>query len=178
MKIDNPLCTERLLLRMMTAADATDSYLGWMQDPEVNRFLESRFNVPKHTQDLINFIELTNASLDSLLLGIFLRKDHRHIGNIKMGPLVKRHARSEIGYLIGERSAWGKGYATEAIIEICRYGFEVLGLEKISAGVYEYNVGSSRALLKAGFLHEATIKSDIIFEGRRINSKLYSLCIN
>jgi RimJ/RimL family protein N-acetyltransferase len=88
---------------------------------------------------------------------------------------VRRHARSEIGYLIGDRSAWGKGYATEAILEICKYGFEELGLAKISAGVYECNIGSSNALLKAGFIHEATITSDVIFEGQRINSKLYSL---
>lgn len=175
MNLDNPLITDRLLLRMMSDADATDTYLAWMQNPEVNRFLESRFFTPNNTQDLINFIESNNASLDSLLLGIFLREDCRHIGNIKIGPLVRRHARSEIGYLIGDRSAWGKGYATEAILRICRYGFEELGLAKISAGVYESNIGSSNALLKAGFTHEATITSDVIFEGRRINSKLYSL---
>lgn len=175
MNLDKPLITERLLLRTMTAADASDTYLAWMRDPEVNRFLESRFSVPEHTQDLVGFIDSVNASQDSLLLGIFLREDGRHIGNIKIGPLVMRHARSEIGYLIGDRTAWGKGYATEAIREICRYGFDELGLAKITAGVYEINKGSAKALRNAGFVHEATIHSHVVCEGRRIASVMYGI---
>jgi RimJ/RimL family protein N-acetyltransferase len=175
MNLDKPLITDRLLLRTMSASDASNTYLAWMRDPEVIRFLESRFSVPERTQDLVDFILSINSSLDSLLLGIFLREDDRHIGNIKIGPIVKRHARAEIGYIIGERSAWGKGYATEAILEVCRYGFKDLGLAKISAGVYESNIGSTKALLKAGFVHEATITSHIVFQGKRINSNLYGM---
>lgn len=175
MNLDKPLTTDRLVLRTMSAADASDAYLAWMRDAEVNRFLESRFSVPERTQDLVGFIESVNASPDSLLLGIFLREDGRHIGNIKIGPVVTRHARSEIGYLIGDRAAWGKGYATEAIREICRYGFENLGLAKITAGVYETNKGSAKALLNAGFVHEATIPSHVVCEGRRIASVMYGL---
>ncbi len=177
MILDKPLVTDRLLLRTMSASDASNTYLSWMQDQEVIRFLETRFFTPKRTQDLIDFIQSINTSLDSLLLGIFLRENGRHIGNIKIGPIVRRHERSEIGYIIGDRLAWGKGYATEAIIEVCQYGFKYLSLAKISAGVYESNIGSSKALLKAGFVHEATIPSDVIFEGRRINSKLYGLVL-
>lgn len=175
MNLDKPLTTDRLVLRTMSAADASDAYLAWMRDAEVNRFLESRFSVPERTQDLVGFIESVNASPDSLLLGIFLREDGRHIGNIKIGPVVTRHARSEIGYLIGDRAAWGKGYATEAIREICRYGFGNLGLAKITAGVYETNKGSAKALLNAGFVHEATISSHVVCEGRRIASLIYGL---
>jgi [ribosomal protein S5]-alanine N-acetyltransferase len=175
MKLDKSLTTDRLLLRSLSAADASDAYVAWMHDVEVNRFLESRFSVPACAQDLVNFIELVNASADSILLGIFLREDGRHIGNIKIGPIVTRHARSEIGYLIGDRVSWGKGYATEAIREVCRFGFDNLDLIKISAGVYEDNVGSAKALLKAGFVLEATISSNVILEGRRIDSKLFGL---
>lgn len=175
MKLDKPLTTDRLVLRTMSAADASVAYLSWMRDPEVYRFLESRFSVPETTQDLVGFIESVNASPDSLLLGIFLREDGRHIGNIKIGPVVERHERSEIGYLIGDRAAWGKGYATEVIREVCRYGFEELNLAKITAGVYETNKGSAKALLNAGFVHEATISSHVICEGQRIASVTYGL---
>ncbi len=175
MRLNKPLTTDRLLLRTLSGADASDAYLAWMHNAEVNRFLESRFSVPACVEDLVNFIELVNESADSLLLGIFLRKDDCHIGNIKIGPIVTRHARSEIGYLIGEHAYWGKGYATEAIREVCRYCFEDLGLEKITAGVYDTNKGSAKALLKAGFMHEATISSYVIFEGRRIDSSIFGL---
>ena len=163
MIISKHLETPRLILRTMNAADASDRYLSWMRDPIINQYLESRFSLPECTQDLIAFIEYMNAAPDSLLCGIFLREDVRHIGNIKIGPVVTRHARSEIGYLIGDREAWDNGYASEAIREICRYGFEELELEKITAGVYENNTSSAKALLKAGFVHEATIPSHVMF---------------
>jgi RimJ/RimL family protein N-acetyltransferase len=175
MTLDKPLTTDRLCLRTISRADASEAYLAWMRDTVVNRFLESRFSVPQCTQDLVEFIESVNVSADRLLLGIFLRGNGRHIGNIKIGPLVTRHARAEIGYLIGDRAAWGKGYAAEAIREICRYGFEELGLAKITAGLYETNIGSAKALLNAGFVHEATIPSHVVCEGRRIASVMYGL---
>lgn len=102
MIIDKILQTPRLNLRIMSVVDASEAYLGWMRDPQVNQYLESRFSLPESTQDLINFIEYVNASSDSLLLGIFLRADGRHIGNIKIGPVLTRYARAELGYLIGE----------------------------------------------------------------------------
>jgi RimJ/RimL family protein N-acetyltransferase len=175
MIISKHLETPRLILRTMNAADASDRYLSWMRDPIINQYLESRFSLPECTQDLIAFIEYMNAAPDSLLCGIFLREDVRHIGNIKIGPVVTRHARSEIGYLIGDREAWDNGYASEAIREICRYGFEELELEKITAGVYENNTSSAKALLKAGFVHEATIPSHVICDGRRIGSMMFGL---
>ena len=109
------------------------------------------------------------------MLGIFLREDGRHIGNIKIGPVVTRHARAELGYLIGDRSEWNKGFASEAIREVVRYGIEELGLAKITAGIYETNIGSAKALLKAGFKLEATISSHVIFNRRRIASQLFGL---
>jgi ribosomal-protein-alanine N-acetyltransferase len=173
MILDKTLQTPRLKLRMMSAADATEVYLGWMRDPVVNQFLESRFSVPTSAQDLVGFIEYVNACPDSLLLGIFLREDGRHIGNIKIGPVVTRHARAELGYLIGDRNAWNKGYGSEAIREVARYCIEELGIAKITAGIYETNIGSAKALLKAGFKLDATISSHVICGGRRIASQIY-----
>jgi RimJ/RimL family protein N-acetyltransferase len=175
MRVDISLKTPRLILRLLSLEDATDSYLAWMRNCEVIRYLESRFSAPTSKKDLKKFIQSTNESPNYLLFGIFLQENEKHIGNIKLGPIVTEHARAEIGYLIGERKYWGKGYASEAIIEICRFGFIELGLHKITAGVYENNVASEKTLIKSGFLHEATISSHVIFEGQRIGSKLFGI---
>ena len=175
MNFSKTLETQNLKMRTLNANDASEEYLSWMQDYEINKYLESRFYVPQDTGDLIDFINSVNASEDSLLFGIFLKENSQHIGNIKIGPIIARHARSEIGYLIGESSARGKGYAAEAIQEICRFSFDNLKLLKISAGVYEANISSIKTLLKAGFILEATISSNVILEERRIDSKLFGL---
>lgn len=49
---------------------------------------------------------------------------------------------------------WRKGYATEALTEVLRFGFEVLKLHRIEAGCAVANAGSIRVLEKAGMQKE------------------------
>ncbi len=175
MILSDPIETPNLMLRTLQATDASQSYLSWLSDPEVNRYLEIRFAKAQELPDLVNYITSVNDSKDNLMLGMFLKEDDRHIGNIKLGPIVTPHNRSEIGFMIGDRACWGKGYAAEAIKAVSEYGLETLGLAKITAGCYETNIGSSRALLKAGFKHEATRPSHSVSDGQRVSSLLYGL---
>ncbi|HTL29311.1 MAG TPA: GNAT family N-acetyltransferase, partial [Tepidisphaeraceae bacterium] len=150
-------------------------YLGWMEDPEVTRFLEVRFAGVKSVSELRDFVESVNESPANVLFGIFEKHSGTHIGNIKIGPIIREHARADIGYVIGERGSWGKGYASEAIKRVAKYAMEDLGLVKIKAGCYENNIGSAKALAKAGFAHEATVPSDCISDGRRVASLLFAM---
>jgi RimJ/RimL family protein N-acetyltransferase len=77
------------------------------------------------------------------------------VGNIKVGPVNARHAFADMSYFIGERQCWGRGYATEAIRLATDFGFARLGLHRLQAGLYAGNVGSGRALEKAGYRREA-----------------------
>lgn len=168
MKLETPIKTARLLLRTLTRDDAGDCYLSWMQDSEVTRYLESRF---QHfdLDRLAQFIESLNASPDELFLGLFLADDGRHIGNIRLGPISRIHRHAVIGLLIGERDCWGKGYATEAIAAIAAQAFNEFGLEKVFAGCYASNEGSRRAFLKAGFAEEARLPDHWRCEGERVD---------
>ena len=56
----------------------------------------------------------------------------------------------EIGYFL-KRSAWGNGYATEAVERILRFAFEASPLEKVVAVIEPENIGSRRILRKTGF---------------------------
>jgi len=152
MKLVAPLHTDRLVLRTLTVADATDRYLGWMHDPEATRFLESRL-VEHDLGSLRDYIASCNDSEASMLLGICLT-DGTHVGNIKLGPIDPYHQHAAIGLLIGERDLWGQGYATEAIAALTAHAFGQLGLLKLYAGCYASNVGSARAFLKAGWIEE------------------------
>lgn len=56
-----------------------------------------------------------------------------------------------VGLLIGERSAWGKGYGTEALQLVLDYGFNLLNLHNIMLGVYAYNTRAIALYEKVGF---------------------------
>lgn len=154
MRIEATLEAQDLLLRTLSTGDATSDYLNWLLDPQVNAFLEIRFNLPSTLAELSSFIEKIAVSSDSLLLGIYKKADLKHIGNIKLGPINPYHRCADLGFLIGDRSEWGKGYASSAIKIITDYAFNHLDLAKVTAGCYAQNEGSRRALLKAGFQQE------------------------
>ena len=175
MILASPIETPQLLLKTIEPSDVGSRYLAWLSDPEITRFLEVRFTPVRSISDIASFVQSVNASAHSLLLGIFLKEERRHIGNIKLGPVQVDHRRAELGFLIGEKDCWGQGYMSQAIAALSRYGFDRLELEKITSGCYEDNVGCAKALLKAGFMQEARIPSHVLFEGRRVASLLFGL---
>jgi len=162
MRIKTPLCCEHIILRNLETSDATPVYLGWLSDPAINAYLEVRFSPQIKIGDLAEFIDDANGSLHTLMLGIFLQQGSRHIGNIKLGPIDWNHKVGDIGFLLGDKDQWGKGYASKAITLVANYAFKELGLAKLTAGCYAGNEGSRRALLKANFVEE----------GRRISQWL------
>jgi [ribosomal protein S5]-alanine N-acetyltransferase len=170
MLIAEPLLTQRLQLRSLTASDASQAYLSWMTDPQVLRFLEARHG---HIDigALRDFIESCNAAEDVLLLGI-CEATGRHVGNIKLGPIEQRYACAPIGIVIGERDCWGRGYAAEVIRALTRHAFERMALAKLYAGCYSSNHGSERAFLGAGWLVEGRQRARWVLDGKREDNVL------
>ena len=58
--------------------------------------------------------------------------------------------RGDIGYWIG-RPYWGRGYGSEALKRVVRFGFEQVDLASIEAEVMKGNAASESVLGKAGF---------------------------
>ena len=170
-RIDGP----RLYLRPLTLADASPAYVGWLNDPEVNKYLESRH--VRHTlEGTADFVRSRIEDPNALFLGVFLNEGDRHVGNVKLEPIDRRNHRAEIGILLGEKSLWGQNYASEALGLVVRIGFDRLGLHKLTAGCYGNNVASMRAFLKAGFEVEGTRVSHYRFAGEWVDLILLGRC--
>lgn len=159
--------TQRLQLRELEVADCSDAYVAWMNDPEVKRFLETRFQ-PEQTIDSIRgFVASIRAKPNEVLFGIFLKEAGRHIGNIKVGPISAIHLCGDVSLLVGARDCWGAGYAAEAIGAVSRYAFSSLGVHKLSASMYSPNVGSTKAFLKTGYRQEGLRRDHYMLDGER-----------
>lgn len=156
-----------ICLRSATLDICDGPYFDWMQDPGILRYLEARF-ADRSREGLRRFVEGCSRHPDQHLFGIFLATDDRHIGNIKLQVDV-RHGRGDIGVVVGDSAQRGLGRGVEAIEAACRYGFEELGLDKITAGCYAPNVASVKAFTRAGFAIEATRPSHYVFEDARVD---------
>jgi RimJ/RimL family protein N-acetyltransferase/methionyl-tRNA formyltransferase len=151
-------------LRPMTMADANETYVGWLNDPTVRKYMETR---DKQTMDgLQSWVRKMTQSQNDLPMAIIETASKRHVGNIKIGSIDWFHKNADIGYLIGDKDVWGKGYATEAIRLATDYAINKLGLYHIRAGVMEENVASIKALRKAGYAFDG-IWSGQLFDGQK-----------
>ena len=97
------------------------------------------------------------------------------IGSIGVFRQDNIHSKTaEMGYYIGE-SYWGKGYMTSAIKQVCQYVFEHSDIIRIYAEPFAHNIASCRALEKAGFQYEGTLRSNAVKCGRVVDMKMYAL---
>jgi ribosomal-protein-alanine N-acetyltransferase len=153
-----------ICLRAVTQDDVGERYLKWMNDREVTQYLEVRFS-HQSLENITDFVRKMSAKQDEFLFAICVINANgaqEHIGNIKLGPINPHHKSADVSLVIGEKSAHGKGYGTEAICLITQYGFEVLKLNKLKAGCYAPNEGSSRAFEKCGWQREGLLRSQVI----------------
>jgi len=168
-----PLQSERIEIRELQIDDCSDRYVEWLLDPEVNKWLETRWT-HQDLESVREFVARIAADEDSLLAAIVLRDGQRHVGNIKIGPIDWVHKRADISYFIGERDVWGTGLASEAIELLTDRALGALGLARVQASLYEPNVAGARALEKAGFQLEGTLQSALhVGGGLRVKQLIY-----
>ena len=155
--------TERSVVTPLNKSFISEEYVAWLNDPEVCIYLESGGNYTM--LDLQEYVEQC-IEKKVLFWAITLKENGKHIGNIKIDPISKRHGTGEYGILIGDRNTWGKGYAAEATIGILKYCFQELGLRKITLEVIKDNNNAVKLYKKLGFQTEGDLKEHGFYNGK------------
>ena len=163
MKIDPVKSTGRVSLAPMLPELVSSEYVGWLNDEEVVRYTE--INGVQDIASTQEYVRTAVASADAALWRIMLL-DGEHVGNIRLSNINKTHRRAVVAILIGNRRCWGQGVGTAAIELVSEYGFEELGLNKLSAGIVAPNIGSRIAFERAGYHLEATFRGHVWFDGQ------------
>ena len=149
---------ERVALRPLTLEHATEAYASWINDPEVNRYLDTHSTtVPKLRAYIGKFLEHDSA----LLLGIFWKENGAHIGNVKLEPIRWEEGDAMLGMIVGDKAYWGRGVATEATDLVTAYAFRALCLRSVFLGVHPAHAAAIRVYEKCGFAFERIEKDAI-----------------
>lgn len=69
----------------------------------------------------------------------------------------------------------GRGLGTEATRLMVGYGFEGLGLRRISLGVFAFNPRARRAYEKAGFVVEGVRRDALLYDGAWVDDIVMSI---
>lgn len=140
------------------------AYLRWFADRAITRYLMVRHPTSLAKQE--EWLEHMAESRDDVFWAIVRAADGAHVGSLGLHKIFWRHQNAEIGYVIGERDQWGKGFATEAARLGTEYAFLELNLQKVWATVFASNEASRRALERNGYRQCALFRRDRYAEGQ------------
>lgn len=158
----------KVLLRPMAKKDINDRYLSWINDSEVTRYMETGF-FPVTLKELVQYYKRMTRSKTDVLFSIIKKADGTHIGNIKLGGINWIHRFADLGIMIGDKKAWGRGYGTEACDLLLGYAFKKLNLNKIILGVCSPHAAALKAYKKAGFRIEGRLTDMLHLDGSYID---------
>lgn len=161
------LVGERVRLREFRRSDLPHIQ-AWVNDPAVNRFL-SFWVKPQSDAETEAFLEsrLKQDPASSVDLVITLKDDPdlTYIGACGLYPDL-RHRHATLGIVIGRPDLHGQGIGRDAIRTILDYGFNFLGLNKVSLALDEGNESGARCYRACGFREEGRIRERLFHDGR------------
>ncbi len=142
----NYLVGDRIKLVKFTDRYITNSYIGWLNNHNVTRYMNTG-RAPVANGDMLVpsgdktflFAMLSKLVPDSNTGMVATNSFTNYIGTISLHDIDWIARRAELGYMIGEQSHWGIGIATEAVGLITNWGFNRINLNKITAGVVRGN---------------------------------------
>ena len=158
----------KIYLRPLERNDLNERYLAWLNDPEVARYLETG-TFPTTNQDLEKFYVKVTGSSSEVIFAIADLKSHKHIGNVKLGPIHWVHRRAMFGILIGDKEFWSKGIGQEVTRLVVEYAFDRLNLHRVGLVVFEEHKSAVRCYEKVGFKVEGCLREQMYQEGQYKN---------
>ena len=161
-------------IRKWELSDAKDLAAA-LSNKKVQDNLRDGLPYPYTEQDGKEFISAMLSADENETSAFAITVDNMVIGSISVFRQGNIHRQTaELGYYIAEEY-WGKGIMTEAVKQICEYIFAKSDIIRIYAEPFAYNIASCRALEKAGFQYEGTLRSNAVKNGKVIDMKMYSL---
>ncbi len=164
--------TERLILDQIKPEDIPKIvvYAGNIKITENTRSMPH----PYFEEDAISWLHMLNQGFknkDNFIFAIRTKVDEAFMGGIGLTLNVKNN-RAELGYWIAE-PFWNKGYTTEAVKAILKFGFEELYLNKITAEYLTTNEASGKVMIKNGMIKEGELKDHDVKKDHTIEDGLY-----
>lgn len=157
----------KLYLRPLESADVGDSYVAWLNDREVTRYLETE-RATATREGIAEYLHRFEGGTD-LIFAIVDKATGKHVGNVTLNRIDRVRGTADTGLMIGEKSFWGRGYAYEAWFLLIDYAFRELRLRKIIAGTFAPNEASLAVLRKLGFRVEGVLRGEARVDGEFVD---------
>lgn len=173
------ITTPRLVIRPLEDGDA-EGIWPYVSDPEISRFMswDPHASIDE-TRAFISDVSRRMAQGTTISWVIRERESGAICGLVSLIAIMRTHRalrydKAELAYWLG-RDFRGRGYATEACEAIVAYGFEVLGLNKLTVAHATENQASRDLIARLGFRQVGIEYKNFAKHGHWIDHVIYEL---
>jgi len=167
--MDSDLAVGKLVrLAALNAKVDAEEFARWDNDVDYLRHLNSSPIMPGSARKITEIIEKAQSDDPSTItFSVRSLADDKLIGFIAFDGIDWQHGDTYIGIGIGHPAYRGKGYGTDALRVMLRYGFQELNLYRVQLNVFSYNERAIKSYLKAGFSVEGRQRGMLRRDGQR-----------
>ena len=123
-------------------------------------------------QKFIDWFSIRYKEKSAIRWGINLKERAGIIGTIGFNNFTKNH-RANIGFDL-QHDFWNKGYTSEALQAVTKFGFQQLDINRIEAEVMQGNTGSEKLLEKSGFKFEGILRDWMFWNDKHYDMSMFS----
>lgn len=153
------LQTKRFVLRTMHREDVTDTFTGWLADPEVMQGL----NLPRRKMSRAQAVRhvLEHDNISKLFLLLCDRETGQPVGFFTVN-IDAQNQIAETAVVIGEKSYWGQNVVVEARTALLGFLFKDVQVHKVIGRPHGRNMASIFNYKIMGFTCEAVLREQSV----------------
>jgi len=166
------LCGKQVYLRAIEKDDLPLLQV-WVNDQEIRGLCGDV--LPVNYIDQEKYLERIQADQNRVWFVIVLKENNQVIGECGLLRMFHFWRTTDLSMIIGDKSAWGKGYGTEAMNLLLDYAFGYLNFHRVALGVVASNERAIRFYEKAGFREEGVQRDGYYYNHKYQDFMMMSL---
>jgi RimJ/RimL family protein N-acetyltransferase len=155
---------KKIFLRPMERSDISDDYLDWVNDQSLTTYILAA-GFPTNKDRATAYFENSQPP-NAVYFAICDNETGIHIGNARLSLIDWISRVATYGRLIGHPDYLGRGYGSDALIQLLRYGFHNLGLNRIWSSAVTSNDKSLGSNDKVGMKREGVLRQYVFARGK------------
>jgi RimJ/RimL family protein N-acetyltransferase len=152
-----------------------DALMTWVNDEEVTRNLAAPMIYPLSRAAEENYLRENATASDAERRWAIETLAGEYLGGISLMTIDWINRSAQVGLVIGSKVNWGKGFGTDAMRVVLRFGFDKMNLHRVWLNVYEFNVRGIKSYEKSGFKREGILRDYRFLDGRYHDSVLMGI---
>jgi len=156
MIVNTPTLTgKKIKLRPKYIQDAATDY-KWRIDPELCH-LDAASTIDNSFNEFLNhYREQLRFPAPGIRFAIETM-DGRHIGNCSLFNADEGKKEVELGIMLGDKTLWGQGYGTDAILTLLNYVFTQTEWQNVFLKTLDWNIRAQKCFKKCGFTSKGIV---------------------